>query len=131
MPRRVLSHLCLADLIRCKQVCKDWNALVLTGIKLTSLVVTRKRDNRVRWHLANRPVADFELCEPKLFLAQRNQPILLSLKRLKIDCEIDEFDQNDLNLFTNLLCLEVIQDVTSYLCLALPKQPVQICGISS
>ena len=121
MLREVLSHLCLADLIRCKQVCKDWNALISTGIKLTSLVVVRKRDDRVRWHFDNRLVAEFELCEPNLFLAQRNQPILLSLKRLKIDCEIDEFDQNDLNLFTNLLCLEVTQDVASDLSLALPK----------
>lgn len=117
----VLKQLCLADLIRCKRVCKDWNSLVSTGIKLSRLVVDRKRNERIRWHYDNRPVIALELCEPNLFLAKRNQPILLSLKSLKIYCEIDEFNQNDLNRFTNLLNLEITQDQASDLSLSLPK----------
>lgn len=116
----VLQCLCLADLIRCKQVCKDWNSLLSTGLRLTSLVVDRKRNHRIRWHYDQRPVIASELCEPNLFLAQLKRPMLRGLKSLKVNCLIDEFEPNDLNALTNLLRLEINHELTSDLNLKLP-----------
>lgn len=117
----VFGHLCLADLIRCKLVCKDWNTLISTSIRLTRLVVDRKRDHRIHWYYSHEPVIAAELSEPNLFVAQLNRPILLGLKSLKVHCLIDEFELKDLNLFTNLLRLEINHELASDLSLKLPK----------
>lgn len=106
----VLRHFSLAELVTMKLVCKSWNQLISSQLKLTRLVVVGYATKKEKWWHVSRPVDEYlEVCPPQLFITQLRQPILAKLRYLRIDLyeELDGFKLNDLNAFDQLVHLEV------------------------
>ena len=107
---QVLRNLSLRELIDNKLVCKLWNELISSHLKVTRLVVDQYGRQKDRWWHVSRPVNEYlELCRPRLFVVQLHRLILANLRhlRIKVFNELDDFDLNDLNVFVQLVHLEV------------------------
>ena len=104
--RYLLGFLSLSELIEKKLVCKLWNELISSQLKVTRLAVERYARKKERWWYVSQPVDEYlEVCHPHLFAAQLHRPILANLKHLRI--ESDDFEPNHLNAFAQLVHLEV------------------------
>lgn len=109
----VLRQLSLGELTADKRVCKRWNELISSGIKVSRLFVDKKRKRPStgrKWYSneTNETVnEDLELCHPNLFALQCQTAILSRLKCLCINCELPHFDLNQLNSFDELRHLEI------------------------
>ena len=107
----IFKHLNLKDLVNCKMVCKDWNSIILSLVKVSRLVIDYEDNCKRKWYFTNKLINnDLELCNPNLFLIQFNKSNLSNLKHLYIDHELPNFDLNKLNLFSKLIHLEIDYD---------------------
>lgn len=108
----ILKHLPVAELIKKTSVCKLWNELITSGIKLKKLTV----DNCVciscesKWRSSSRPVyLAQEFCHENLFTLLLHRPILSNLRycSLELTDQLQGFTPNDLNAFDRLIHLEI------------------------
>lgn len=110
----VLGRLSFGELTTNKRVCKRWNQLISSGIKVSRLFVDKKRKRPRtgrKWysHGTNETTVDeqLELCHPNLFALHYQKACLSKLKWLCINCELPKFDLNQLNSFGDLRHLEI------------------------
>ena len=124
----ILRYLNLSELVEKKLVSKLWNELISSNLKISRLVADPYRSHHIpRWFHVNRPVDGYlETCDPNLFLAQLDRPILSRLKYLRIHCfdrKSSWIQPSDLNRFILLEHLEVelLRKYTSDFQLNLPN----------
>ena len=109
----VLNYLSLAELVDKKLVCKLWNELISSQLKVTGLFVTQiTKMKKIWWHV-NRPIDEHLEVHPYLFLSQLHLPILRNLKCLRIYVydKLGDFNLNELNAFDQLVHLDVFSIV--------------------
>ena len=116
MVGHLLQHLNLKQLVEMKRVCKLWNELITSQLKVKRLIVELcANSEQERWWHVGRPVDYYlEVCSVHLFVTQLKRPILANLKHLRIDAfdrydysHLRDFNPNDLNVFSQLVQLEV------------------------
>ena len=114
LPPEMVIHLFrnlnLSELIEKKLVCKLWNDLISTHLKITRLVIDLNQRKKDPWWLLSQQVDEYrEVCHPNLFVSQHRNQILTNLKYLRIQLfdSWDDFNLNDLNGFVQLVQLEV------------------------
>lgn len=124
MLEEIFSYLCLITPVELKLVCKLWNELI-SRMKLHSLFVDNDLDSREKWFHSNRPCRQSELCTPVVFYSRHKHPTLVNLRCLRLDNSIGHhptyFDFNELNMFEQLVQLEIHCDWTKDLDLHLPN----------
>ena len=109
MLSELFKHLNLKHLAVCSMVCKLWNQLI-SRHKVTRLVVVPRGLKKERWWHVSRPVDEYlEVCPLRMFATLLCRPILSSLKHLRINVYhgLAQLEPNDLNLFRQLIHLEV------------------------
>lgn len=126
MLTQILQHLALADLIKLKSVCKLWNELISSNVKVTGLVVDTVMDIRHRfWYSSPNKPFDYRqmpICNLDLFLRNRDKPILSQLKFLRLNPGIGrQPDLSWINSFSKLLRLDFNFQPSGYLEVNLEK----------
>lgn len=128
MLSQILQHLSLADLVKLKSVCKLWNELISSNVKVTGLVVDTIADIRPFWR--NTPFKPFdnrqmEVCHAELFFRNRHKPILSRLKYLRLNCgftfSAKSLELSLINSFSELLRLDINYQLYGYLDVNLEK----------
>ena len=112
MINELFKYLGLKDLATCSLVNKRWHS-IYAGFKLHSLAAFDEDDDFSHYessgwiYPAFREVEEAERCPPAMFGRLAEKPLLSNLKRLAVFGPASEFDLNKLNLFSQLLQLEV------------------------
>lgn len=114
MVGEILGHLNLAELVEKKRVCKLWNELISSQLKVSRLVERAGFYKRAPWYHTLRPVDEYlEVCHPNLFASQLHRPILSHLKHLRLCVGgsfpnyLDNLELNELTVFSDLVQLEI------------------------
>ena len=109
----ILEKLTLKELIEKQTVCKLWNELILSSVKVKRITVDSCTclTCRSKWRNSSRPIDLLqEFCHPNLFALLLDRPILSNLKwcAAELGDEILKcFHPNDLNVFRELVHLEI------------------------
>ena len=104
----LFRHLHPRDLVICSMVNKRWHSIYTDFRSVDSLIELCPFGHLAhRWYHSDRRIEEKELCDWKLLLRLLDRPLLLNLKRLAICAELPEFDLNKLNLFQQLVHLQI------------------------
>lgn len=108
----ILKHLPPKELIEKALVCKLWNELIASGIRLKRLTVDSCTCNscKSKWLNSSRRIHLLrEFCHENLFILLLHRPILSNLKYCSVELSdtLQGFKPNDINAFSQLIHFEI------------------------
>lgn len=126
MLQAILEYLSLAELCEKRSVCKLWNELISSNVKVNSLVVDTFVKTRRFWYNSHRKPFDnrhMEICHETLFFKNLEKPILSQLKFLRLNPGMGQSQRKlqRINSFPELRRLDINYRLDSYLEIKLPK----------
>lgn len=117
----ILEYLSLRELCEKKSVCKLWNELISSNVRVNSLVVDTIRHF---WYSSARKLFDnrhMEICHESLFFKNLEKPILSQLKYLRLNPGMDQCNLQRINSFSELRRLDINHQLCGYLEIKLAK----------